>query len=133
MAKKASGERFTAAEISVLRVLWDRQPATLAEAHEELCRRGPKIGYTTAQTRLERLVEKGVVAKSSDRPARYRATVEPEEVSRPLLDLLLERVSGALPLFAHLIQDRSLTKADLAEMKRLIAQAERRQESEDER
>ena len=39
------------------------------------------LGYTTVQTRLNRLVAKGVVARSNDRPARYRAAVRPDEVS----------------------------------------------------
>ncbi|MCA9219458.1 MAG: BlaI/MecI/CopY family transcriptional regulator, partial [Planctomycetales bacterium] len=82
---------------------------------------------TTVQTRLERLVEKGVVKKSATRPATYSAAVEPEDVSGPLLDLLLDRVSGAVPLFAHLIENSSLTADELNEMKRLIAEAERRQ------
>lgn len=88
-------------------------------------RRGEQVGYTTVQTRLERLVAKGVVSKSGDRPAKYQAAIAPEEVSGPLLDLLLQRVSGAVPLFAQLIQDPTLTREDLAEMKRLIAEAEK--------
>lgn len=125
MARKKPKERLSAAEISVLRMLWDEGSLTLSEAHTGMCRRGARIGYTTVQTRLERLVEKGVVAKTADRPAKYQAAVSPDEVSGPLLDLLLERVSGAVPLFAQLIQDPTLTREDLAEMKRLIAEAER--------
>lgn len=125
MGKRKKGEQLTGAEISVLRMLWDLGPSTLAEAHQEMCRRGAEIGYTTMQTRLDRLVEKQVLRKSAERPAKYEAAVEPDEVSAPLLNLLLERVSGAVPLFAHLIQDPSLTPDDLREMKRLIAEAEK--------
>ena len=125
MAKQKPTERFAPGEISILRLLWDLGASTLSEAHAEIVRRGEQIGYTTVQTRLERLVAKDVVTKSSDRPAKYHAAIAPEEVSGPLLDLLLERVSGAVPLFAQLIQDPALTREDLAEMKRLIAEAER--------
>ena len=125
MAKQKPIERLAPGEISILRLLWDLGGSTLSEAHAEMQRRGETIGYTTVQTRLDRLVTKGVVAKSSDRPAKYEAAVKPDEVSGPLLDLLLERVSGAVPLFAQLIQDPALTREDLAEMKRLIAEAEK--------
>lgn len=118
-------QKLTEGEISVVQMLWEKGPLALSEAHEEMCQRGPKIGYTTVQTRLERLVEKQVVAKTSDRPAKYRAAINPGDVSAPLLDLLLEKVSGVVPLFAHLIQTPSLTADDLAEMKRLIAEAEK--------
>ncbi|MCA9154560.1 MAG: BlaI/MecI/CopY family transcriptional regulator [Planctomycetales bacterium] len=127
MAKRKAKQRFTAAEINILKMLWDRGEATLSEAHQAITDRGENVGYTTVQTRLERLVEKGVVKKSATRPATYSAAVEPEDVSGPLLDLLLDRVSGAVPLFAHLIENSSLTADELNEMKRLIAEAERRQ------
>jgi BlaI family penicillinase repressor len=124
-AEEKLDQKLTEGEISVVQMLWDKGPLALSEAHDEMCRRGPKIGYTTVQTRLERLVEKQVVAKTSDRPAKYRAAINPGDVSAPLLDLLLEKVSGVVPLFAHLIQTPSLTTDDLAEMKRLIAEAEK--------
>lgn len=129
-AEEKLDQRLTEGEISVVQMLWDKGPLALSEAHEEMCRRGTKIGYTTVQTRLERLVEKQVVAKTGDRPAKYRAAINPGDVSAPLLDLLLEKVSGVVPLFAHLIQTPSLTAEDLAEMKRLIAEAENARKSE---
>lgn len=130
MAKQKPTERFAPGEISILRLLWDLGASTLSAAHAEIVRRGEQIGYTTVQTRLERLVAKNVVTKTSDRPAKYQAAIAPDEVSGPLLDLLLERVSGAVPLFAQLIQDPTLTRDDLAEMKRLIAEAEQKQPRE---
>ena len=79
------------------------------------------------QTRLNRLVDKGMVTRTTDRPARYAAAVAPEEVSARHLDLLVERVSGGsvVPLVAHLVRDRALSSDDIAELKQLIAQAER--------
>jgi len=118
-------DRFTAAEMELLRLLWDHEAVTLAEAHQAMLDSGATIGYTTVQTRLERLVDKGVVGKSSTRPASYHALVAPSDVSGPLLDLLKERVSGIVPLVAHLLQDAALTEEELREMKKLIAEAER--------
>lgn len=130
MPRKPQKTKLSADEIALLRLLWDRAPVTLAAAHQELAERGVRIGYTTAQTRLERLVEKGVVAKTNDRPAKYVAAVTPDQVSGPLIHLLLDKVSGAVPLFAHLLEDQSLTRDDLEQMKRMIAQAERQQKRE---
>ena len=127
MAKKKRNERFTAAEMELLKLLWDHQSLTLAEAHQAMLDAGATLGYTTVQTRLERLVEKGVVGKSSTRPASYKALVDPSDVSGPMLDLLRERVSGIVPMVAHLLQDSSLTSEELKEMKRLIVEAEKRQ------
>jgi predicted transcriptional regulator len=107
----------------MVKLLWEAGEVTLADAHRAMQDRGETVGYTTVQTRLERLVEKGVVAKSRMRPAKYRAAISPDDVSTPFLDLLLERVTGPVPLVAHLVQDPSLTPEDLDEMQRLIDEA----------
>ena len=124
MAKQRSEARFSSGEIGILRMLWELGAATLSAAHEAMVGQGQPVGYTTVQTRLERLVQKGAVAKSQERPARYSALVSPEDVSESLLSLLVERVSGPVPLVAQLLQDESLTPQDLQEIRRLIAQAE---------
>src|ERR1044072_1821626 len=110
--------------MDILQMLWRTGPVTLSEAQAGLDR---EIGYTTMQTRLNRLAEKQLVTRTADRPARYAAAVAPGEVSAGHLDLLLERVSegSVVPLVAHLVRDRNLSAADIAELKELIAQAER--------
>ncbi|MCL4207580.1 MAG: BlaI/MecI/CopY family transcriptional regulator [Pirellulaceae bacterium] len=125
MTKRPTGARFTPGEIAILRMLWEQGEATLSEAHAAIVAEGQQVGYTTVQTRLERLVQKGAVAKSDERPTKYSAVVSPDQVTEPLLNLLVERVSGPVPLVAHLLQDASLTPADLQEIRRLIADAER--------
>jgi predicted transcriptional regulator len=122
--KKTKGPRLSAGEMEILQMLWRQGSVALSEAQAGL---GRSIGYTTMQTRLNRLVEKGVVTRSADRPARYTAAVAPEEVSARHLDLLLERVSGGniVPLVAHLVRDRALSSADIAELKQLIQEADR--------
>ena len=124
MKKHAKTPRLSAGEMEILQMLWRQGPVALSEAQAGL---GRAIGYTTMQTRLNRLVEKGAVTRTADRPARYAAAVAPEEVSARHLDLLLERVSGGsvVPLVAHLVRDRALSRADIAELKQLIAEAER--------
>src|SRR5690349_8899237 len=100
--------RLTTGELEIVSALWRAGPATISETHVAL---GRPVGYTTVQTRLNRLVEKGVVSKSDERPARYRAMFSPEEVSRRDLDVLVRRVNDGqvVPLVACLVRERSLT------------------------
>lgn len=121
---KRKAARLSAGEMEILQVLWRDGAVSLSQAQAGL---GRAIGYTTVQTRLNRLVDKGLVTRTADRPARYAAAVNQEDVSARHLDLLLERVSGGsvVPLVAHLVRDRSLSAADIAELKQLIAEAER--------
>jgi predicted transcriptional regulator len=124
MTKRSKTARLSAGEMEMLEMLWRLGPVALSEAHAGL---GRAIGYTTVQTRLNRLVEKGLVRRSADRPAQYAAAVLPTQVSAGHLDLLLERVSvgSVVPLVAHLVRDRQLSAGEIAELKQLIAESER--------
>jgi predicted transcriptional regulator len=124
MVNKRKPPRLSPGEMEILQLLWRQGPVSLSEAHAGL---GRAIGYTTMQTRLNRLVDKRIVTRTAERPARYAAAVDPEEVSARHLDLLLERVSqgSVVPLVAHLVRDRALSTAEIDELKGLIAEAER--------
>jgi predicted transcriptional regulator len=123
MVKKGKSRRLSAGELEILQMLWRDGPVTLSEAQCGLRR---TIGYTTVQTRLNRLVEKGVVARTSQRPAKYRAAVAAEDVSAGHLNLLLERVSGGsiVPLVAHLMKDRSFSPEEILALRKLISESE---------
>jgi predicted transcriptional regulator len=127
--KKRRQPRLSPGEMEILQMLWRRGPVTLSAAQTGLDR---EIGYTTMQTRLNRLVDKKLVTRTADRPAHYAAAVQPQDVSAGHLDLLVERVTGGsvVPLVAHLVRDRALTAAEIVELKQLIAEAERQTRTE---
>lgn len=107
-------------------MLWQRGALTLAEAHAAFREFGPPIGYTTMQTRLNRLVDKAAVTRNSKRPAKYEAAVSAEDVGVRHIDVLLDKLSGGsvVPLVAHLITSGSLSPKEIKQLKRLIAEAE---------
>lgn len=111
-------------------MLWRTGPVSLSEAHQSL---GQDVGYTTVQTRLNRLVEKGAVSRSVDRPALYEAAVSEREIAKSDASALLKRVCNidVVPLVAHMVKNKSLSKKELAELKRLIAKAEKEANSND--
>ena len=117
--------RLAAGELELLQMLWHEGGVTILEAQQAL---GLPIGYTTVQTRLNRLVKKGVANKSSGRPSKYSAAVTADEVGRNDLDLLVTRVSDGqiAPLVAHLMNRESISRDEICELKQLIAEAERR-------
>lgn len=123
--------RLGAGELEILEMLWKLGSATISVAHQSLAR---KVGYTTVQTRLNRLVEKGLVQKTGSHPAAYSAAIRPEEVSGGDLDLLVERVTGGrvVPLVAHLIRDRDLTADEIDQLKTLIDELEANSDSSEE-
>jgi BlaI family transcriptional regulator, penicillinase repressor len=108
-------------------MLWEEGPLTVAEAHQRFGRYGKRIGYPTMQTRLNRLVDKGHVSRSERRPARYEAVVTSQQVSTGHFRQLLDAIGRhkLVPLMGHLIAERSLTPAEIDDLKRLLAEAEK--------
>ena len=123
--KRKEVPRLAEGELEILQMLWREKAVTILEAKTAL---DLPIGYTTVQTRLERLVKKGVVKKTSGRPARYKASITSEEVHAKDLDTLVERVSGGkvAPLVAHLVSREDVTSQEIRELKALLKEAEKR-------
>ena len=74
-------------------MLWAEGPLTIREAHEGFGAYGKPVSYPTMQTRLNRLAEKGLVSRSEDRPARYRAAVSRDQVTVGHLRELVAKIS----------------------------------------
>jgi len=108
-------------------MLWERGPLTIAQAHEIFGRGARPVGYPTMQTRLNRLVDKAYVRRTDERPAQYEAAITAEQVSAGHLRQILDAIGPqkVVPLVAHLIAERSLSKAEIDDLKRLLAEAEK--------
>ena len=123
MGKKKHTARLAAGELEMMQMLWREGGVTILEAQQAL---GLPIGYTTVQTRLNRLVNKRLAGKTRTRPAKYTAAVSAEQVRADDLDLLVERVSegDVVPLVAHLVNRRSLSVEEIKQLKQLLSAAE---------
>jgi predicted transcriptional regulator len=121
--------RITPGELELLEMLWREGPVTLSAAHAAL---GTEIGYTTVQTRLNRLVAKGLARRTEERPALYSAAIRRDRAGTQQLDLLVKSLGqgSVVPLVAHLVRDRSLSPQEIAELRALIAQSERQTKAE---
>jgi predicted transcriptional regulator len=121
----------TVGELELLRLLWEHGDLSLSEVHEMI---GRNLGYTTVQTRLNRLVDKGWIEKTKvgRHPTRFAAVIEPAAVLETQFDHFVEKVSNGsvVPLVAHLVQGASLTTNELLELKQLIHDAELRHRSQ---
>lgn len=111
------------AELEVLRVLWDQGHSNVREVMETLHDRGRRVAYTTVQTMLARLEQKGFVASDRSGAAfRYRAAISRDQISRSrlreLLDQLYDGAAGQLVL--QLVRTQRLKREELAELQRLI-------------
>ncbi|MEZ6088818.1 MAG: BlaI/MecI/CopY family transcriptional regulator [Pirellulaceae bacterium] len=127
MGKKKQ-KKPSAGEMELLGLLWEHGPMSLAEAHHTIQR---EIGYTTIQTRLNRLVDNGFATreKQGRQPTRYRAAVDSDQIGAGVLDQIVSQVTRGkvVPLVAHLVQNSDLSPDELAELKQLVREAEQRQ------
>ena len=90
MARPPSRE-LTERELEVMHVFWRCGDATAQEARDHLAARGPDLTYSTVATLVRILVDKGfLVATNAERPFRYRPTRPFDEVSRRLVEDLIE-------------------------------------------
>ena len=128
MGKKLGEIRLLASELEILQTLWSGDGLTIVEVQRRLSK---SAGYTTVQTRLNRMVQKGFVKRSRQTPSRYSAAVSQEEATSVDLNMLLNRVSQGqvLPLVAQLLGDRSLSEEEYAELRQLIDEVEQRSRS----
>ncbi len=110
------------AETEVARIVWELGQATVRDVHEALSR-ARQWEFSTVQTYLRRLEIKGyLVGRLDGRTRVYRAKVRPRTVIRESVDDLIDRLFGgeALPLMRHLIEERGINDAELAELRKLM-------------
>ena len=113
-------------EMEIARALWGLKHATVREVFDSFPdSRG--IDFTTVQTYLRRLETKGYVrGKLAGRTRIYTPKVQSRTVIRETIDDLVERLFAGetLPLMRHLIEDRGISDADLAELRALLDRLE---------
>lgn len=113
--------RFTARELDVISVLWDRGPSTVAEVRKSL---DDELAYTTVLTILRILEEKGYVGHTTEgRAHRYQPLVERSTAGGSALKRIRQRLFGGSPelLLTRLVEDDDLTDDELRRMRDLLA------------
>lgn len=121
MPRKPSN-RPTDAELSILRVLWDRGPSTVKDVHHELSDNNI-VGYTTVLKTLQIMTEKGLVTRDeSERAHVYTAASSEEQTQQHLLKDLLERAyeGSASKLVMQALSTKRATAEEIAEIRRLL-------------
>jgi predicted transcriptional regulator len=119
--------RPTDAELAILRVLWERGPATVRQVQEVLgSERG--TGYTTTLKLMQIMLEKGLLRRDTSSHAHvYEAAVTRGQTQRRLVAELLNQAfdGSARQLVLHALSVRKSTPEELAEIRQLLNEIER--------
>jgi predicted transcriptional regulator len=117
---------ITELQLSILRLLWQRGEATVAELWEALYEeRG--LAQTTVATLVARLQRRGIVARRTrDRQFLYRAAITEADVRHSMVSELTERLFGGDPtaLVNHLVSASDMSPGDLARLKQILRKAQ---------
>ena len=119
---RPSAPRPTDAELSILRILWDRGPSTVRQVHEQLAHER-QAAYTTALKLLQIMTEKGLVERDErDRTHVYRARLSEETTQRQLVRDLLDRAFGgsAGKLVMQALATRRASAEELRDIRKMI-------------
>jgi predicted transcriptional regulator len=125
---RPSATQPTDVELQILRILWDRGPSPVREIHAQL---GAEKGtsYSTTVKMLAVMLQKGLVRRNeSAQPHVYRAVLTREGAGRRMVRQLIDKVfdGSASHLVLQALSSEKATKEELAEIRRLLDEMERR-------
>jgi predicted transcriptional regulator len=117
----------TEAELSILRVLWQRGPSTVRQVQQalQLIR---KTGYTTVLKFLQIMTEKGLVSRDETPYAHvYQARLPQEQAQRTMVADLLDRAfEGSMSrLVLQALSSRKASPEELSEIRKILKDYER--------
>ena len=119
---------ISAAELQVLKALWELGASSPTVLRERLAADGTDWAYTTVQTLLHRLLDKGCVTRRREGVAQlYEAGVSQDELVVRQMQELAERVAegSASSLIRCFVRGKGLSKRELARLRALLDEAER--------
>ena len=119
---KKTPQKPTAAELEILRVLWDRGPSTVREVLDQLSETR-EMGYTGVLKLLQIMTAKGSVRRDESQRAHvYRAVRPAEQTKRQLASDMLERVfeGSASQLMMHALSGHKASAQEIEELHRIL-------------
>ncbi len=120
--------RVTKAELQLLEQLWSLKRASVREIQQSLPEK-KRPAYTTVQTLVYRLEEKGVVrrAKKIGNAHVFEPVLTQTAVHRRFVSDLLDIFGGsAATLVSHLVETGKLTLEDMREVERTLERMEKK-------
>ncbi len=119
---------ITRSELQLLEKIWQLGPCSVREVQESLPAKD-RPAYTTVQTMIYRLEEKGAVRRSKKigNAHLFEAVSTRKAVHRNFITELLNLFDGSpAPVMSHLVETGKLTLADIKELERSVEARDKR-------
>ncbi len=118
-------ERITDAELEILKILWLKQPASAKEISLRI--ESHAWSEKTVRTLISRLLQKGIIqVNKQGKEYVFQTTISKQEYQNYVTKSIANKVfQGSMSSMAlHVLQDVSLSKEDVQELKDLLARYE---------
>ena len=126
IAMRPKHPTLTPQELEIMKLVWQREEATVRDIYEALLQRR-KIAYTTVMTTMNTLETKRYLKKRrQDRAFLYRPTRPKSQVIGGMIREFIDRVfnGSAEPLLVHLVKERRVREKDWQKIVRMIQESE---------
>ncbi len=117
------------AETAILKVLWQDEPCTVRNIHARISAT-KDVGYTTTLKQVQRLLDKGLLAREPG-PGKsylYRTTASEEETKTRLFDRFVETAFGnsVSDLVMHALGNGEPTEDEIREIRAFLNQIDQK-------
>ncbi len=115
-------------QLKIMKVLWERSEATVAEVHETLARE-LDLAYTTIATMLRKMEGRGLVKhRVEERKFIYRPQVKEDEVASKMSAHFIEGLfEGSLAdMMSHLLSTQEISREELERLEKMIAERKKK-------
>ena len=112
----------TESELEILRILWERNTASVREVHEELSKT-KETGYTTTLKLMQIMHEKGLVSRDdSVKTHIYHPEVSREKTQKHLIGKMITTLFGgsSTELVLHALGNHKASPEELEEIQQLL-------------
>mgnify|MGYP001545114314 FL=1 len=112
----------TESELEILRILWERNTASVREVHEELSKT-KEAGYTTTLKLMQIMHEKGLVGRDdSIKTHIYHPEVSREKTQKHLIGKMITNLFGgsSTELVLHALGNHKASPEELEEIQQLL-------------
>ena len=112
----------TESELEILKILWNKEKATVREVHEELSK-NKESGYTTTLKLLQIMFEKGLVTRDdSNKTHIYQPAVTRQKTQKQFLDKMINTLfaGSSTQLVLQALGNQKASKDELDEIQKYL-------------
>jgi len=119
----------SAAETAILNVLWEHEPCSVKDIHERLSSQ-KNVGYTTTLKQIQRMFDKGLVARErgEGKSYNYKSIVSEDETKSHLLNRFVETTfsNSVSDLVMHALGKSEPSEAEIKKIKQFLKDMEQK-------